>query len=760
MRVIINNLLFVFVIFFVLLLPVAMPVAAQTPEPPAVAPAVDIEAVIADLEDPLAREQLIAKLKLLAEANAPAAAPAEVQAATAQLLQGVSQQLGTFQEAALTIAEGLEDIPQVLSWAERQVMNPVERQVWIEVLTNLAIVLGLGYGAYVLARWLLSRPRRLLTQRPPGSVLARSLLLTVVLLLDVLQIAAFLAVTYLSLSLIDPREQTRLVALAWIHAALIVRLVLAAGRWVFAPQTPGLRLPTLSDASAQYGIVWLRRLTFTPVYGYFGLQAGLLLGLPWLAYESLLRLLGLIVTGMVIVLIGQNRSTVGALIRGRRDLASGRRPRFATLRHRLAQVWHLLALLYVLVLYGVWALEVRDGFLFLPKATALTVLLVLLGHFGAQVLAQMFERGLHLAPAVKADYPGLEKRLNRYLPVLHAGLRGLLYLLIGLALCQVWGADVLGWLSSEAGRVLTGTLLAVTGIVLFTVAVWEIAGTLIENYLAERDRYGRLRIRSARTRTLLSVSRNALFIFLIIVGTLLVLSELGINIAPLVAGAGVLGVALGFGSQKLVQDVITGVFILFEDLISVGDVVDVGGKGGVVEAVSICNVRLRDLSGTVHTIPYSAITTVSNLTKDFSYYVFDVGIAYQENVDEVIDVLKALGAEMQADGHYGALILEPLEVLGLDAFADSAVVIKARIKTLPIQQWNVGREFNRRLKQRFDDLGIEMPFPHRTLYFGELKQGVTPPGRVQLEKNISAESGPRNVDWPALLSRAAVQARG
>jgi small conductance mechanosensitive channel len=220
-----------------------------------------------------------------------------------------------------------------------------------------------------------------------------------------------------------------------------------------------------------------------------------------------------------------------------------------------------------------------------------------------------------------------------------------------------------------------------------------------------------------------------------------VLSELGMDIGPLLAGAGVVGLAIGFGSQKLVQDVINGVFILFEDSIAVGDVVQVGDHAGVVEALSIRSIRLRDLSGQVHTVPFSAVDTVINMTKDFSYYLLDIGVAYRENTDEVVAVVKDIVEEMREDPNFKDAILEPLDVLGVNAFADSAVVIRARIKTLPSKQWGVGREFNRRMKQRFDERGIEIPFPHTTLYFGEGKDGTAPPMRVRRVDEGGADSG-------------------
>jgi small conductance mechanosensitive channel len=190
---------------------------------------------------------------------------------------------------------------------------------------------------------------------------------------------------------------------------------------------------------------------------------------------------------------------------------------------------------------------------------------------------------------------------------------------------------------------------------------------------------------------------------------LIVLSELGIDIAPLLAGAGVVGLAIGFGAQTLVKDVITGFFILAEDVVSIGDVVDIDGRSGVVEAMSIRSIRLRDATGAVYTIPFSAVTTVKNLTKDFSYATFDVRVAFAESVDRVISVLREVAAGMQEDPAYKHQIRSSLEVWGLDRFGDFAMIVKARIMTAPGSQWTVGREFNKRMKLAFDERGIAIP---------------------------------------------------
>ena len=197
------------------------------------------------------------------------------------------------------------------------------------------------------------------------------------------------------------------------------------------------------------------------------------------------------------------------------------------------------------------------------------------------------------------------------------------------------------------------------------------------------------------------------------------LSELGVNANALLAGAGVVGLAIGFGAQTLVKDLITGLFILIGDTVRVGDVVDLGGRAGVVEAISMRTMTLRAYNGDVHTIPYSSIDVVTNMTKDFSFYVFDLVVAYKEDVDRVIEVLREIDSQLRREWPYRRLMLEPLEIAGVDAFRElRAPLIKARTKVRAGEQWKVGREFNRRIKRRFDELGIELPVPQQQVVFG------------------------------------------
>lgn len=233
-----------------------------------------------------------------------------------------------------------------------------------------------------------------------------------------------------------------------------------------------------------------------------------------------------------------------------------------------------------------------------------------------------------------------------------------------------------------------------------------------------------------RAHTLSSVIRNLLNVVVWVITLMTILGQLGIEIGPLLAAAGIVGIAIGFAGQSIVKDVINGFFILLWDQIRVGDVVQTAGKGGLVENINLKMTVLRDLSGDVHFIPNGNIDVVTNMTKDYSRYVLDIGVAYREDVDEVMEIVKEIDEELRKDPQFKKDILEPVEILGLDKFADSAIVIKARIKTKPIRQWAVGREFNRRLKKKFDQRNIEIPFPHTTLYLGQDKQGEASPMRI------------------------------
>ena len=238
------------------------------------------------------------------------------------------------------------------------------------------------------------------------------------------------------------------------------------------------------------------------------------------------------------------------------------------------------------------------------------------------------------------------------------------------------------------------------------------------------------RERLKRLDTLERVFRYVATVVITLVGTMLVLSEVGISIAPILATAGVLGIAIGFGAQSLVKDYFNGFFLLLENQVRVGDVVEVASKSGLVEEMTLRYIRLRDFEGSVHYIPNGVVDTVTNRSRGFAYAVIDVGVAYREDLDEVYGVMREAAAELRADPEFAPKIVEDLEIAGVDKWADSAVVIRCRFKAMPLEQWSVRRAYLYRLKKAFDAAGIEIPYPHLTLYAGQDKDGSAPPLRL------------------------------
>ena len=276
-------------------------------------------------------------------------------------------------------------------------------------------------------------------------------------------------------------------------------------------------------------------------------------------------------------------------------------------------------------------------------------------------------------------------------------------------------------------------------IIIILLLAWLLMGLsrklirLFRNYMSARAETAE---ETKRIETLARVFRYTATVVISLVAGMLALSEMGFSIAPILGAAGVVGIAVGFGAQSLIKDYFNGFFLLLENQIRQGDVVEVCGKGGLVEDVTLRHVRLRDYEGTVHYIPNGLITTVSSRSRGFAHAVIDVGIAYRENVEEAFEVMRKVAGEMRASETFASKILGEFEIAGVDSWADSAVILRCRFKTVALEQWGVRREFLLRLKEAFDAAGIEIPYPHLTIYAGQDKQGKAPPFPV-----VSARQG-------------------
>jgi moderate conductance mechanosensitive channel len=703
----------------------------------------DLRQLSAALEDEAKRAELLANIRALIEVREAAPAPDEIPTHT--LITGVigelSESVGEMQTAMAALARKLELLPTAAAYALDRALDPEARARWLTAAAAAIAVAVAAIAVEILVKFALRRPRRALESREFVALPLRLVMLLARTIMDLVPIAALAILVAAVLSIVDVEEQTRVVALTIVNAYVFVRAILVLARAILAPATPSLRLFPIASETANYLNIWVRRLTLVGVIGYFVISGGLLLGMTPVVHTLLLRLLGFVLALMAIVFILQNRAEIAGWIR-----SEGKGRAVDVVRRRIAAVWHVLAVIYVAAVYLIWAADIGNGFAFVARATVVSAIVLAAAVFIQNAMTPIIRRGFGIGKELQAKYPDLERRANKYLPILSVALRCILWGVALLAVLAAWGIDAFGWLVTPAGGRLLNRIVSIAIVLAGAAFVWEFASSGIENYLARRTEAGKA---TARARTLLPLLRNALLVVLSVMVSLIVLSEIGVDIGPLLAGAGVVGLAIGFGSQTLVKDVITGAFLLFEDAISVGDVVSVAGTSGLVEGLSIRSIRLRDVGGNVHTIPFSSVGPVTNMTKEFSFYVMDIGVAYREDTDHVTEVVKEIVEEMRVEPAFEALILEPLEVLGVDRFADSAVIIKARLKTVPVKQWMVGREFNRRMKKRFDALGIEIPFPHQTIYFGIDKTGAAPPARIRVDGPLELERGPEPSDESA-----------
>lgn len=372
MRELLRTLALLFLPVCVLAAPSATPAAAvssalkaagsQTQESTAPS-AAEVKSLIATLESPKARAHLIEQLRLLLKAEKPSGP--STKSAASKAIRTFSDKVARVSDEFLSVAAGLNEIPRVRSWLAQQATEPARRALWIRVLGNLAMTIAVGYVGLYLLQFALRRPRRVLAQRTPSNSLLRLPLLLLLAVLDLMPIAVFAAAAYLTLDFVNPVKTTRLVAEVWINTVVFVRLVLVGARLIFAADAPQLRLIHMQDPTARYGERWLGRLAGVGIFGYFAIEVARLLGLPSSAVQGLVRLLGLVLTLLVIILVYRNRRAVADRIRGSAKIGA----HLAEIRRAVATVWHVPVILYVFGLYAIWALDVRDGFVTMLRGT-------------------------------------------------------------------------------------------------------------------------------------------------------------------------------------------------------------------------------------------------------------------------------------------------------------------------------------------------------------------------------------------------------
>jgi moderate conductance mechanosensitive channel len=699
-------------------------------------------------------------------APAPASKPPEAEPPTqglkiplapdslgAQILVSASDVVGRLGTEAKTTLDTVQSLPSLYGWAVAMVTYPAARDQLIDVTWRLAIALVCAVAVQHALSRAIRRPIRSLeatasrqlqvepeqsppppddpensvdsaeaedtepggVRRPPPTtwnLLRRVPLVLARLVLELVPVLGIAAVGHLSVVLgVGGGMTGRLVILAVIDSYAVCAAVLCFARMLLSPGEHRLRLFHLRDTTASYLMRWIRRLAFIAVFGYAIGEIGLLLGLSDVAHDLLEKAVGLVLCFNLAIIIVQKRRPVRRVIRG----PDGQPRVTAALRNRLGAIWHWIALSVLIALWLVWAVEVPHGYALMLHYFIVTALVLTGARLVMLLLLGLIDRAMRPAPDKITISPAVDARLRIYHPVVTVVLRLTMYILCVLGLLQLYGLNTFLWLvSSTLGlRILSGvgTIAATVGLAF---AVWEVVNGYVHGHLDRLQREAEM-ARSARLRTLLPLLRSALLISIAVVAILMVLNEIGINIAPLLAGAGIVGVAIGFGSQKLVQDLITGIFLLLENAMQVGDSVTVSGLSGTVEALTVRTIRMRAADGSVHLIPFSSVTSVTNVNRGLGNASVSVVVSYEEDTDRVFAELKAVANEMRGEPAFSAMMLSDLELWGVDKVDGAGVTITGQVVCTDQGRWPVQREFNRRMKRRFQDLGIRIFNPVQTV---------------------------------------------
>ncbi|WP_240161203.1 mechanosensitive ion channel domain-containing protein [Burkholderia sp. Ax-1719] len=539
-------------------------------------------------------------------------------------------------------------------------------------------------------------------------LLKRLPLAFVLTLLDLIPVIAFGLCAAGVLSLFGPEDAAPAAAVGHVvDAWVICRIIIAVGHLLFAPDSDDLRLTPMTAPWAAFSQRWLERIVV--IGGVGGALAGAVpLGMTEDAHLALVKIVILVAHIAIAVMILQCRHAVADRIRN----SAAARGSFAWLVHWFADIWAIVAIFVVMALWFVWALDLRGGYQELIRAGGISLGVMLVARMIAIValggLGRVFD------PNGKGENLTItQRRAYRYYPALRRVVMAALWIVLIDVLLHVWGLHPGRFLvNAPIGHLLGSALLTIAVAVVVAIVIWEAANGAAERRLNAWTDAGDY-VRAARLRTLLPMFRTTLFVAIIVVVGLTALSQLGINTAPLIAGASIFGVALGFGSQKLVQDFITGIFLLTENAMQVGDWVTVAGVSGTVEFLSIRTVRLRGGDGSLYTVPFSSVTTVNNTNRGIGNAAVKVMIANGADLERAIATLKEIGADIRNDDAFKNGILSDFAYWGVDSVDGASVTLVGQIQCKDSSRWGVQREFNRRVLTTFTERGIELANPQR-----------------------------------------------
>jgi small-conductance mechanosensitive channel len=515
-------------------------------------------------------------------------------------------------------------------------------------------------------------------------------------------IAFFLIATSLASLWVDSTSATEDVLDTLTNAYLVVRTVMTIVRLFIAPRAPALRLLNVSDTVAHRLQIWVRWIVGVAVLGNALADVATSIGFSDDLHDAISRFAVLVGHVLLVAMVLRYRRPVARRIRS----VTAHRPSLALLGAWLSDIWAIAAISLIVALWFVWALDVKNGLARVFDLFGQSIAVLAAARVVAIVVLGGLARVFHTDEP--ESLPPASRRALRYYPLLRRVVSTLISLVAIAMILEVLGVDAWQWiLSGSIGKNLLSACITVAVSCVVALLIWESTNAVIERRL-ERWSDSEDRLRAARLRTLLPMLRSILFIVIAMIIGMTALNQLGVNTAPLLASASIIGVALGFGSQKLVQDFITGIFLLMENAMQVGDWVTVAGVSGTVEYLSIRTVRLRGGDGSLYTVPFSSVTTVNNTNRGVGNAAVKVSVAYDEDLDRVVTVLKEIGAEMRQDPAFADAILNDFEYWGVDLVDGAMISLSGQIRARDSGRWGVQREFNRRMLKRFRELGIRV----------------------------------------------------
>jgi moderate conductance mechanosensitive channel len=656
-----------------------------------------VRELVARLSDAEVRELLLAQLDKVAAPEAGEAAP-PMAADLAGNVDHARGELGAVLRAA-------PDLPATLSAAVARYSEGRSPFHLLRVAALFALMVGLAWIAERAVGRLLAGVRGRLDHSPGDGLGVDAGSLLIRLVLDLLCLAVFVATVFAGfLALYEGHEATRALIVSALLALVQVRLAILIARILLAPHTPAQRLLPFDDHTAR--VLYRGLVTLAWLYGFgdvlnFFLQR---FGVPREPLLLVVTIFRLVFAVLFLRLVWRVRVPIAAKIRGEGQ---------STVRRLLADLWPALMTVYVVCLLGVLTVEQLAGRLRTGRAGVLSLLVVIVMPLVDMALCRLLTR-----PARSAQPGGEVPSGTTFRPVLRRGVHIVVTAAGALVIVRLWNLDLMGMAARGAGARVAGALVDIGLTLMLAYLVWQLAKTAIDQRLEREARPQGVSdpgevggTGGSRLRTLLPLARGTVFVVVCVMSVLSVLAALGVNIGPLLAGAGVVGLAVGFGAQTLVRDIISGAFYLVDDAFRLGEYIDVGDAKGTVEKIGIRSMQLRHHRGAVNVVPYGSIRRMINSSRDWVVEKLEFRLTYDTDIAKVKKIIKRVGQDLAADPDMGPHIIQPLKSQGVLAMEDSAMLVKAKFTARPGEQFVIRREAYQRIKQAFDEAGIH--FAHR-----------------------------------------------